>query len=74
MPVTASPLPKAFPPGRYVLTVDEVASYLGSTDQHVLNLIDAGRIGAIDVGNRSKHFYRIPIAELERYISKRSTV
>ncbi|HSM84597.1 MAG TPA: helix-turn-helix domain-containing protein [Candidatus Limnocylindrales bacterium] len=61
-------------PGRKSLYVSEVAERLGATDQHVINLIDEGKLGAIDIGNGSRKFYRIPVTEWERFLKRRATL
>jgi len=55
-------------PGRRVLYVSECAEKIGVTDQHILNLIDCGKLRAINVGTSSRSFYRIPAEEWERYL------
>ncbi len=57
-----------------VLLVCEVAARLKITEQHVLDLIEAGELGAIDVGGSSRHFYRIPVPEFERFMSRRNSL
>jgi excisionase family DNA binding protein len=51
----------AFPPDRKVLYVSEVASRLDVTDQHVMDLIDEGKLQAINVGGHTRKFWRIPV-------------
>jgi excisionase family DNA binding protein len=65
-------LAAAIPNGRKVLLVVEVAKLLAVTEQHILNLIDEGKLAAIDVGCRGRHFWRIPVTAYERYLRENS--
>ncbi len=47
---------KKSPVERAVLLVAECANKLGVTEQHILNLIEEGKLRAIDVGGGSRHF------------------
>jgi len=57
-----------------VLTVKQFAERFGVSKQHVLNLIDAGQLQAVNIGIGSLKFWRIPVAEAERYESARLNV
>ena len=57
--------------GRKVFLVNEVALMLGATDQHVLNLIESGQLGAINIGNGSRKFWRIPLSECRAFMDER---
>jgi len=57
-----------------VLRVAECANKLGVTAQHVLNLIEEGKLRAIDVGGGSRRFYRIPIEALDDFLKRRASV
>jgi excisionase family DNA binding protein len=59
---------------RTVFKVSEAAAELGVSKQHILNAIEAGEIGAIDAGIGSRHFWRIPVEELERFKKARNTL
>lgn len=61
-------------PGRKTLYVSEVAQRLEVTDQHVIDLIEEGNMGAINVGGGSRKFWRIPVAEYEKFLKKRSSL
>jgi excisionase family DNA binding protein len=53
-----------FPDGRTVLNTKEVAQRLDVSVQHVLDLIEAGKLRALDIGSSRPHgrpYYRIPI-------------
>jgi excisionase family DNA binding protein len=60
--------------GRKVLYVHEVAAVLRVTGAHIIDLIEEGQIGALNVGSDSRKSWRIPITELQKFISKRSTL
>lgn len=56
------------------LTVQETAFELGVTIQHVYNLVNAGKIEAIDIsesGAGRAHSLRVDSASLERFIEER---
>jgi excisionase family DNA binding protein len=57
-----------------VLLVAECANKLGVTDQHILNLIEEGKLRAIDVGGGSRHFYRVPVEALDDFLKRRASV
>ena len=59
---------------RTVLYVDEIAEKLDCSKQHVLNLIDEGLLGAINIGTATAKFYRVPVGEWEKYLRKQSSV
>jgi excisionase family DNA binding protein len=59
---------------RAVLLIAECANKLGVTDQHILNLIEEGKLSAIDVGGGSRHFYRVPVAAWEDFLKRRASV
>ena len=56
---------------RVVLYVSEIAEKLSITERHVINLIEAGKLKAINVGGENasgRRFYRIPVAWWEDYL------
>lgn len=60
-----------FPPNKKVLRVSEIAEKLDVSEQHVLDLIDAGKLRAFDVssgGKGSRHAYRIPVEAYQEYL------
>jgi excisionase family DNA binding protein len=61
-------------PGRTVVNLKECAAKLGVTDQHILNLIELGELGAVDVGTGKIRHYRIPVKEWEKYLAANSSV
>jgi excisionase family DNA binding protein len=63
-----------FDKNRTVLYVDEVAQKLDCSKQHVLNLIESGDLGAINIGTSTANFFRIPIGEWEKFLRKRSSI
>jgi excisionase family DNA binding protein len=50
-----------FPKDRTVLCVAEVAMKMRVTEQHVLDLIEEGKIQAINIGGGGRNFWRIPV-------------
>jgi excisionase family DNA binding protein len=61
-------------PGRTVLYVGEVAERLDISEQHVLDLIDEGRLLAINIGGGTRKFWRIPVEAYERYLEENRSV
>jgi len=57
-----------------VLTAEQVAERLGIGAQSVRDLIDEGKLHAIDVGGGSRKFWRIPVTSIERFERERSSV
>lgn len=62
-----------FPKDRRVLMVAEVADLLRVTDQHVLDLIDEGKLRAINLGGETRRYWRIPREAYEEFIAKRDS-
>ena len=63
-----------FPKGRTVLYVSEVAEKLDVTEQHVLNLIEEGKLAALNVGaTTGRKFWRIPVESWEKYLRENRT-
>lgn len=58
-------------PGRRSLYVSEVAKELGVTDQHIIDLIEEGQIGAVNVGGGKRNYWRIPVSEFEKFLKSR---
>jgi len=68
----ATPKPTA---ARAVLSVSEVASKLGVSGRHVQNLIEEGKLRAINIGSDSasgRKFYRIPVNWFEDYLRQQA--
>ena len=61
----------AFPKDRTVLYVAEVAMKLRVTEQHVLDLIEEGKLQAINVGGNDRKFWRIPVEAYEAFLERR---
>ena len=59
---------------RTVLYPDEIAERLNCTKQHVLNLIESGSLGAVNIGNGEAKFWRVPVGEWEKFLKARSSV
>ena len=53
-------------PGKKMLSVDEVADYLGCNRKTITRLIENGKLVAIDVGTGKNSHYRVPVRELAR--------
>jgi excisionase family DNA binding protein len=63
-----------FHSGRISLSVQEVAKALSVTKQHVLDLIDAGRLPAVNVGRQERHYWRIPVLGLRQFLELNNSV
>lgn len=63
-----------FHPGRISLSVQEVAKALSVTKQHVLDLIDAGRLPAVNVGRQERRYWRIPVLGLRQFLELNNSV
>ena len=61
-------------PGRKMLYVAEVAERLQVTERHVIDLIEEGKIGAIDIGGGLRKFWRVPVTEFEKFLKKRASI
>jgi hypothetical protein len=59
----------AFPKDRTVLYVTEVAMKLRETEQHVLDLIEEGKLQAINIGGGGRNFWRIPVKAYKAFLS-----
>ena len=53
-------------PGKKMLTVEEVADYLGYHRQTITSLIESGKLVAVDIGTGRYSHYRVPIREVAR--------
>jgi hypothetical protein len=62
----------AFPNGRSVLTVGEVAEKWRVTEQHVLNLITEGKLAAFDIAGK-QDYVRAPISAIEKISQETGT-
>jgi excisionase family DNA binding protein len=58
----------AFSEGKLMLKVREAAKKLRVADQHILDLIEEGKLQAINVGGHTRKFWRIPIEAWALYI------
>lgn len=61
-------------PGRTMLYVAEVAEKLGVTEQTILNLLETGQLGGINIGAGGKKFWRIPVHEYEKFLRQRHSL
>lgn len=71
-------------PGRTVLYVREVARELRCVEQHVINLIEIGRLGALDVSTGRPYVpgkdklhrqaLRVPVAAWDEFIKTSRTI
>ena len=61
----------AFPADRSVLYVFEVARKLRVTERHVIDLIEEGKMKAINIAGvnaTDRKFYRIPVESYEMFV------
>jgi excisionase family DNA binding protein len=66
----------SFPKDRTILNVHEVAQCLRVSHQHVVDLIDEGRLEAVNIGStgvQGRKYYRIPVEAFERYVRANRT-
>lgn len=61
-------------PGRTVLYVSEVAEKLEVTEQHVFDLIEEGKLHAVNVGGGTRKFWRIPVSAYQAFLKVRSNL
>ena len=83
-PAPAKPqLSAAIPPkqssfaGRFTLRVEEVARALSVSGRHVIDLIEEGKLRAINIGGENpsgRKFYRIPVEAYRDYLRASETV
>ncbi len=52
------------------VTVADLAEQAGVSDQHIRNLIAAGRLEAMNVGKGARPVYRIPVEAAERFLAR----
>lgn len=59
--------------GRSVISVQEAAKLLGISDRHVIDLIDEGKIRALDLGGQhgARRLYRIPVSAFQSFVASR---
>ena len=55
---------------RVVISAGEFSKLIGSSKQHVLNLIDCGKLGAINIGTGMAKFWRIPVTERDKFLRR----
>jgi hypothetical protein len=72
-------------PGRSTLKVAEVADALRCDDQHIFNLVEEGRLTAVDIRNGDvttakklpkgsrRRWLRIPVSAYDAFLRSRST-
>jgi excisionase family DNA binding protein len=60
-------------PNRTALNVREVAGKLGISVRHVTDLIDEGRIDAINVSGDARKHYRVPLDAFYKFVRRNST-
>jgi len=62
------------PPGRKTLYLHEVARLLEMSTQHVRDLIEEGKLHAVDVGGGGRKSWRVPTTAYERFLKERSSL
>jgi excisionase family DNA binding protein len=62
-----------FRPERRVLMVAEVAAKLRITEQHVIDLIDEGRLRAVNIGGNGRRYWRVPVEAYLDYLRARDS-
>lgn len=61
-------------PGRKMLYISEVAERLEVTERHVRNLIEEGKLVAIDISGGTLRYWRVPVTEFEKFLRKRASI
>jgi excisionase family DNA binding protein len=56
---------------RRVLTVAEVADKLRITEQHVIDLIEEGKIQGVNIGGAARCYWRIPVEGYIKFLNDR---
>ena len=54
--------------------VQEVAKVLSCADQHVLDLIDEGRLLGINIGGGERKHWRVPVESFQRFIQENNSL
>jgi len=54
-------------------TVDECATFLDCCNKTIHRLIEKKKLKANDIGTGKKRIYRIPVEELDRFLSETAT-
>jgi hypothetical protein len=59
--------------GRTTLTLQEIADKWACTTQHVMNLIEDGSLGAIDIKGpgAKRNLWRVPIENYRQFVATR---
>src|SRR5262245_33667991 len=71
---TTAPISRDFPVGRRVLTVNELSARWGTSGQHILDLIEEGKLQAIDIGGSTRRFWRIPFEATAAFEKRNSSL
>lgn len=63
-------------PGRTTLYVYEVSRALQISENQVINLIESGKLAAVNIGNGSKgkRFWRIPVSAFDAYVGSHNSI
>jgi excisionase family DNA binding protein len=59
-------------PGRRMLNVAEIAERLLISQRHVVDLIDEGKLRALNISGDKRRHYRIPVEAYEAFIKSRT--
>lgn len=51
-------------------TVQQVARALQCTDVRVANMVEEGKLQAINIGSSERKFWRVPVESLAAYVAK----
>ncbi|MCI0351227.1 MAG: helix-turn-helix domain-containing protein, partial [Acidobacteriales bacterium] len=63
-----------FPPDRRILYVREIALKLRVTEQHVSDLIEEGKLQAVNVAGSGRKSWRIPVESYEAFLRQRDSL
>lgn len=70
----ATDLSSLLPEGRTVLRATEVSKLLDCSVSHVINLVESGDLGSVNIGRKSNRHVRVPVSELRRYLSQHDSL
>ena len=62
------------PRPRGMMDVNEVAKRLSVTGRHILDLIEEGKLVAVDIGGGTRKYWRVKEEDLQAFLRKRSSL
>jgi excisionase family DNA binding protein len=65
---------RAFGRNRSMLSVGEVAPQWRSTRQHIVRLIEEGRLQAVNIGCSQRKHWRVPVASFRDFLGQNDSL